>query len=783
MGKRHPGTGPKQDEFTGTLLFGIGLIAAASLNFAYSSAMGRMLDPPVFGTLGVYIAALVAVIGPVNALSGGTEMFAALRNRFPRGRKRFLVPALGLLIWAGCMLSGSPTVRSVGWFSLGGGVMILLAWNRGALIGLGRFTFVGVSFAFEGVGRIALALLLVALGLGLEGASAGLALGMLGAFIMTEVAVPKSAPETREPLGREVWIALFGLFALGLTQIVDVFAIRLANPAASGAYVGAASLARIALFSQMPAAAYALRRAAVEGPRRALPKTLVLALIPGAVAILAVEVFPRLLLHLAYGSRFLGSVGTLRILGLAMLLGGFATVAAQLLMGHRSTAWVWSVVPTSALGTAAIITMAHAPTSVAIFSVAIQGCVLLAVAAPALAILREAGDSGTGGVLIMNWRDTRHPQGGGSEVYVEQVAGRLAEGGRTVTVFCAAHPNAPPQEIVDGVRFIRRGTWRTVYAWGFLYHLIGRFGPHDATIDVKNGIPFFAPLYCRQPVVCLVHHIHREQWPMNFSPRQARLGWWLESRVSTRLYRDTPHVAVSESTKLDLVELGVRPDLIDVVHNGSDPTALATTDGKAPVPTVAFLGRLVPHKRVEWLFDAAARIRPDLPELRVVVIGQGPWEPRLREHAADLGLSEVVTFTGWVDEETKRRLLGEAWALALPSVKEGWGLSVMEAAVLGTPAVAFAVGGLSESIVSGSTGLLVDEGDLGGFAEALQSLLLDSERRLALGAEAARRASTFSWEVTASCFEARLREAVIAPPLHAPTTPLQGMPEGLVADP
>src|SRR5207248_10329400 len=138
------------------------------------------------------IAALLAIIGPVNALSGGTEMFAALHDRFPRGRGRLIVPGAGLLAWAACQAVPSPTVRAAGWFVLGAAVLVLLAWNRGALVGLGRFSFVGVTFVVEGTVRVVLPVVLVAAGLGLAGASAGLAVGMLTAFGVTVLAVPRA---------------------------------------------------------------------------------------------------------------------------------------------------------------------------------------------------------------------------------------------------------------------------------------------------------------------------------------------------------------------------------------------------------------------------------------------------------------------------------------------------------------------------------------------------------------------------------------------------------------
>jgi glycosyltransferase involved in cell wall biosynthesis len=751
----------RERELSGALVFGLGLLVAAGLNFAFASAMGRMLAPKMFATLGVLVAALLAVTAPVNSLQGGTEMFAALHDRFPRGRRRLIPPLAGLVVWGATMAVPSATVRAAGWFTLGSSALLLLSWNRGALAGLGRFTFVGASFAVDGAARLALAVGLVGLGFGLDGASAGYALGIVLALLVTELAVPRLAETTGQPLGREVWPALIGLFALGVTQIIDVFAIRLANPGAAASYVGAASLARLALFAQMPAAAYGLRRAAVEGPRRALPRTLLLALGPGLLALALVELAPHELLRLAYGGRYLSGATTIRVLGCAMFFGGLATVGAQVLMGARSTAWAWTVAPVAILGTPAVIALAHAPVSVAAFSLLIQGSALLAVALPTIALVRVPEGS-VRRALILNWRDTGHPQGGGSEVFVEQVARRLASDGWGVTVFCSAYPGAASDEIRDGVRFLRRGGWRTVYLWAFVYHAAGRFGRHDVVIDVKNGVPFFAATYCRRPVVCLVHHIHREQWPMNFRAGWARLGWWIESRLSIRAYGRSRHVAVSQATGRELAGLGISPNVIDLVHNGCDRVELSDAR-RAGRPTIVTLGRLVPHKRVELVLEAAAKLRVEMPDLRVVVIGQGQWLARLQASAERLGIDDDVTFTGWVDQATKERLLSEAWVLGMPSVKEGWGLAVMEAAVRGTPTVAFRTGGLEESVLDGETGLLAD--DTEGFTEALRTILLDATLRERLGSAAAAVAGTYSWERTAARLETVLT-SVIAEQAH-----------------
>jgi glycosyltransferase involved in cell wall biosynthesis len=369
--------------------------------------------------------------------------------------------------------------------------------------------------------------------------------------------------------------------------------------------------------------------------------------------------------------------------------------------------------------------------------------------------LDRPGSRPRGGVLILNWRDTTHPEGGGSEVFVERVAAGLAAQGRPVTLFCAAHPGAPPAERVGGIRVVRRGGRLSVYPHAWWAHLTGRLGGHEVVVDVQNGLPFFSALWCRRPLVVLVHHVHREQWRVVLPPLQARLGWWVESRLAPRLYRRARYVAVSEATRRELVGLGVRPEAVTVVHNGMAAPGPAAAAARTPFPSVCVLGRLVPHKRIELALEAAARIRPHLPGLRVRVVGQGWWEPRLREAVDRLGLGDAVDLLGWVDEETKQRVLASSWALAMPSVKEGWGRAVLEAAANGTPTVAFRdAGGLGESVLHGTTGLLAD--DLDQFTRHLAWVLLNRHLRERLGEAARAHAARFTWPQAVAAFAAVL---------------------------
>ncbi len=354
-------------------------------------------------------------------------------------------------------------------------------------------------------------------------------------------------------------------------------------------------------------------------------------------------------------------------------------------------------------------------------------------------------------IAFLVWRDTAHPEGGGSELYVERVAAGLARHGHDVTIVCAAHENAPPDEVRDGVRFRRRGGRLTVYPWALL-HLLGRRGRrYDIVVDVQNGLPFWSPLVRRRPVVVLVHHIHREQWHVIYPGIRGRIGWWLESTCAPRLYRRRRYVTVSESSARDLVGTGVDPATISIVRNGLDHHELRTADGSAG-PRLCCVARLVPHKQLEDAIEVVARLRGDGISVQLDIVGDGWWGERLRECAAQRGVGDAVTFHGHVDDARRDQLLAGADLLLVPSLKEGWGLAIIEAAAQAVPAIGYApAGGVAEAIVDNVTGRLVD--DLDGMCRATRELLADPIERRRLGEAALHRARTFSWADSSEQFE------------------------------
>lgn len=349
-------------------------------------------------------------------------------------------------------------------------------------------------------------------------------------------------------------------------------------------------------------------------------------------------------------------------------------------------------------------------------------------------------------VLYLSWRDRENPEAGGAETFTERTSEVLTQRGHEVTIFTASYPGASPRTKHGDVDVVRRGSKFSVYLHG-MWHVLRHGSDYDVILDVQNGVPFWSPLVTKVPVVNIVHHVHRDQWDAVFGKKIARVGWFLESRVAPYLYRGSRYVTVSKSTRSELEELGVDPGRVDLVYSGNDrPEDLdhyARLERTA-TPTMLFLGRLVPHKHVEQAVDILASRAMSHPDLELHVVGGGYWENEIAEHARARGVSDRVHLHGFVEEARKHELLARAWVVVMPSHKEGWGLTIVEAGLHATPAVAYAfAGGPSESIVHGRTGLLADS--VGEFEEHVIRLVDDTALRRDLGRTARLYASSFDW--------------------------------------
>jgi len=363
-----------------------------------------------------------------------------------------------------------------------------------------------------------------------------------------------------------------------------------------------------------------------------------------------------------------------------------------------------------------------------------------------------AAGAGLRRIHLLSWRDLADVEAGGSEVHAATVARLWAEAGVDVTLRTSYAQGHAPVITRDGYRVIRRAGRYLIFPRAVGSELVGRHGPSDALVEIWNGMPFLSPLWYRGPRVVLLHHVHAEMWQMVLGeerPWAAKLGDTIERRIAPLAYRRTPIVTLSSSSKDDIVEqLRLPARNIEVVPPGID--ARFTPAGtKATDPLLVAVGRLVPVKRYDHLLRAVAEARRRHPRLSLTIVGEGYERERLDQLILDLDMADAVTYAGHVSDDELVALYRRAWMVVSASAREGWGMSITEAAACGTPAVVTRIVGHTDAVIDRTTGLLVDPDDPVALGAGIADLIADDDQRERLGRSALANAARFTWESTA----------------------------------
>lgn len=363
-------------------------------------------------------------------------------------------------------------------------------------------------------------------------------------------------------------------------------------------------------------------------------------------------------------------------------------------------------------------------------------------------------------ILIINWRDLKNPWTGGAEIHIHEIASRLVKDyGHQVFYLCNRFKgDLPSRDSYDGVEFFRVGTEYT-----FNFHVpfwlrknLRAIEP-DLIIEDVNKIPFYTPLYLKRPVLVVVPHLFSETV---FREINFVFGAYiyLAEQLIPSVYENCHLNAISPSTKEDLVKKGFSADQISVIECGIDQETYTPGEEKFDHPTVIYAGRLKKYKCVQHLLEAISLAREKLPEVKLYIVGDGDYRQKLISRAAELNLDHTVTFTGYIPQEEKVRLLQRSHLLVYPSIKEGWGISNLEANACGTPVVAADVPGLRDSVSPGESGLLYPFGDVEKMAENILKTLTDSTLREKLEQGGRKWAMRFTWENTAERFNNLLKD-------------------------
>jgi glycosyltransferase involved in cell wall biosynthesis len=367
-------------------------------------------------------------------------------------------------------------------------------------------------------------------------------------------------------------------------------------------------------------------------------------------------------------------------------------------------------------------------------------------------------------VLVLNERDLSHPKAGGAEIHVTEVFRRLAERGFPVTLASSSYRGGADLDELAGMAVVRLGGVPFYYlrAAGYCARETRR-GSYDIVVECLNKLPFLSPAYSAVPVVALCHHLfgitafEQESWPI------AAAVWSVE-RLIPPVYRRAPFVSISESTRDDLVERGVARDQVRVSHCGIarprfDPPPIS--DRRR---SIVYVGRLEPYKRIDVMIAAAGQLRKRFSDLELIVIGRGSDRARLERIAAEHGLAERTRFAGFVEDAERDRLLGTARVCVCPSMKEGWGLTVIESNALGTPVVATDAPGLRDSVIDGKTGYLVAAGDVAAFANRIGEILSNDGLADEMSAAALAWSRKFDWDRAADEMSDSLLDAFAGTP-------------------
>ena len=359
-----------------------------------------------------------------------------------------------------------------------------------------------------------------------------------------------------------------------------------------------------------------------------------------------------------------------------------------------------------------------------------------------------AAAAGLRRVHMLAWRDLDDVEAGGSEVHASHVAARWAAAGIEVTMRTSYAQGSPPEGERDGYKVIRRAGRYLVFPRAAFSEATGRHGPRDGLVEIWNGMPFVSPLWARGPRIVFLHHFHGAMWRMVLPPRLARAGEIMEKRLAPPLYRRTRIVTLSASSRDELVEeMGLRPDRVDIVPPGIDSTFCPAPDRRSPTPLVLAVGRLVPVKQFDQLISAFAQVVARRPDARLVIVGDGYERADLQALIRTLDLDDAVTLAGRVDDDELVQLYQSAWAVASASSREGWGMTLTEAAACGTPSIATRIPGHTDAVAEGRSGLLVD--DERGLVDGLRSLIDDDRLRRDLQEGALEHAAAFTWDRTA----------------------------------
>lgn len=356
-------------------------------------------------------------------------------------------------------------------------------------------------------------------------------------------------------------------------------------------------------------------------------------------------------------------------------------------------------------------------------------------------------------IIIVSWRGPGHPHAGGAEISTHEHAKGWVKNGHNVTLFTSSYPGAKSEDIIDGVKIIRSGSQVLgVHFKAFLF-LLKNHTRFDLIVDQFHGIPFFTPLYLKNHKLAFIHEVTKDVWRLNPWPKPLNLIPWLVGKTIEplifKLYKNVYFMTVSQSTKSELIDWGIPSSNIHVIENGVT-LKVGKKVKKNKKITITFFGALSRDKGVETALKCFYLLSQQKKDWAFWIVGYGEenYIRHLKKIAGQYNLTHKLKFWGYVSENTKSKLLQRSHLLLNPSIREGWGLVVIEGNMCKTPTVGFNVPGLKDSIKDGKTGILCKQNSASEMSNEIKNLMGDLPRYHSMCNKAHDWASGFDWRAS-----------------------------------
>jgi glycosyltransferase involved in cell wall biosynthesis len=357
-------------------------------------------------------------------------------------------------------------------------------------------------------------------------------------------------------------------------------------------------------------------------------------------------------------------------------------------------------------------------------------------------------------ILVLSPRSINHSRAGGAEIYLNELLTRVNNHEIIVLSSSDRRIYIQPKSYLEII--VAKNEFLFPF---FSLQYLSLIKQADIVIESISKFPLIFPLIVsriiKKPFIGIIYHIHGESLFKEL-PFIVAFILVVYEKLALKFYAilGAPMITISKSTQQELENIGFSPEKITVIPVGLNIQCQGTELSKSDRPLIVYIGRIKKYKRLDHLLKAFAIVKETAPNASCIIAGKADEKVlvQLEKLAKRLGIERNVSFKKDISEVQKVGLLTKAWVYVIPSTKEGFSISALEAQACGTPVVGYAIPGLVDCVKNGVTGFLVRDGDYEALAQAIKILLLNKDLRLKMSENAKVHASNFQWDISAKKF-------------------------------